>query len=33
MQMVTDWSAKSWSERQRFDFLLRLRVLDPADAG
>src|SRR5262249_32762715 len=33
MQRVTDWSAESWSPRQRFDFLVRRRVLTPAEAA
>jgi hypothetical protein len=32
-QQVTDWSAESWSGRQRFDFLVRRRVLTPAEAA
>jgi hypothetical protein len=33
MQVVTDWSAESWSPTQRFDFLVRRRVLTPAEAA
>src|SRR4029453_1842278 len=33
MQNVTDWSAESWSSNQRFDFLVRKRVLTPVEAG
>jgi hypothetical protein len=33
MQQVGDWSAKSWPDRQRFDFLVRRRVLSPAEAA
>jgi hypothetical protein len=33
MQEVSDWSAKAWPDRQRFDFLVRRRVLTPAEAA
>jgi hypothetical protein len=33
VQRVTDWSAQSWSPRQRFDYLVRRRVLTPAEAA
>jgi hypothetical protein len=33
MQKVTDWSAESWSPSQRFDFLVRKRVLTPSEAA
>jgi hypothetical protein len=33
MQEVTDWSAESWRSWQRFDFLVRRRVLTPAEAA
>jgi hypothetical protein len=33
MQAVTDWSGESWGARQRFDFLVRRRVLTPAEAA
>lgn len=33
MQAVTDWSAESWGAKQRFDFLVRRRVLTPAEAA
>jgi hypothetical protein len=33
MQEVTDWTAESWSPRQRFDFLVRRRVLTAAEAA
>lgn len=33
MQKVTDWSADSWSPKQRFDFLVRRRVLTPGEAA
>jgi hypothetical protein len=33
MQTVSDWTADSWSEKQRFDFVLRRRVLTAAEAA
>jgi hypothetical protein len=33
MQDVRDWTAGSWPARQRFDYLLRRRVLSPAEAA
>jgi hypothetical protein len=33
MQNVTDWSAESWTPRQRFDFFVRKRVLTQAEAA
>ena len=30
---VTDWTADAWPARQRFDFLLRRRVLTQAEAA
>jgi hypothetical protein len=32
-QRVTDWTAKTWPAVQRFDFLVRRRVLSPAEAA
>jgi hypothetical protein len=32
-QQVTDWTAKTWPAVQRFDFLVRRRVLSPAEAA
>jgi hypothetical protein len=33
MQRVSEWTADSWSPIQRFDFLVRRRVLTPAEAA
>jgi hypothetical protein len=33
MQVVTDWSAETWSSSQRFDYLVRKRVLTPVEAA
>jgi hypothetical protein len=33
LQEVTDWSSESWPSKQRFDFLLRRRVLTAAEAA
>jgi hypothetical protein len=32
MMQVEDWSAEKWQATQRFDFLLRRRVLTAAEA-
>jgi hypothetical protein len=33
LQNVTDWTADSWGQTQRFDFLVRRRVLSPDEAA
>jgi len=33
LRPVTDWTAASWSPKQRFDYLVRRRVLTPAEAA
>jgi hypothetical protein len=33
MQAVTDWTAEAWLKKQRFDFLVRRRVLTTAEAA
>lgn len=33
MQEVNDWTGKTWPRKQRFDFLVRRRVLTPAEAA
>jgi hypothetical protein len=33
MQAVTDWTAATWTNKQRFDFFVRRRVLTPEEAA
>ena len=33
VQQVKDWTAEAWSQKQRFDFFVRKRVLSPAEAA